>query len=443
METQSFPALTRHLLRLRRGVSGALLGGTVVLLTGAVLRLLSLTLPPQVWALVPLAALTGWLLRREPERELLWAGRRLGVGGRLAALQLLHARGEEGLAALVRRELAQANPRWIRLFSGRGIALAASIVCLAVAAFLLVPSPAPGEPTPLPQPLADSTATATSPEPESQAEDPSPQAPPQRMEIPDELAATLPFQDLLAEIYGLAPGEGPWASGPLEEGIQAQQGLLRRLSQELSRLAPDGLSQEEKATLLPLIQQVPRQDLRQELLRLVERGDEGAAEEAAQAVEAVRRAGEELAQAAGSPAEASSGPPEQGQEGEAPAPEAVAEGGGASDVALGEELRGEERAKEGELAGLAPGESGTGAADAQPEGAAAQPNAPQVRPGEGPARGYLAVGVPVEPEGQAPVGSGTYSPQAAELVLRGQGVPLELRGVVRRYFEMLAQGGNR
>jgi len=93
--------------------------------------------------------------------------------------------------------------------------------------------------------------------------------------------------------------------------------------------------------------------------------------------------------------------------------------------------------------GLAPGEAETGEEEAPPQGAAARTTAPEVRPGEGPARGYLATGVPVESGGEAPPTGGVYSPERAELVLTGRGVPLELRGVVRRYFELLAQGGSR
>jgi len=103
-----------------RGLGGALLSGAGVLLAGVALRSFSVSLPGWVWIAVPAGALLGAFLPREPERELLWAGYRLGVGGRLAALRLLLARGEEGLAGLLGRELAAVRPRWARLFFARG-----------------------------------------------------------------------------------------------------------------------------------------------------------------------------------------------------------------------------------------------------------------------------------------------------------------------------------
>ena len=66
----------------------------------------------------------------------------------------------------------------------------------------------------------------------------------------------------------------------------------------------------------------------------------------------------------------------------------------------------------------------------------------EVSPGEGAARGYLAAGVPVEPEGAPPTGALALSPGEVDLILRGRGVPPELRGVVRRYFEIPSQGGD-
>ncbi|HAF70390.1 TPA: hypothetical protein DCL37_03415 [Candidatus Acetothermia bacterium] len=407
------------------------------------MRAFSLVLPAPAWAFIPLGAITGAFFPREPERELLWAGRRLGAGGRLAALWLLLARGEEELAGLLLGELETRKHGWIGLFSGRGAYLTILITGLSLVAFLLVPNPSTSGPAPFLQPPEESVTAQAElpPEVEAQAGMPSPPAAPERMEFPDDFAS-VPLQDLLAEIYGLAPGEAPGATGQLEGEIEAQRGLLRKLSQTLFRLAPGGLSPEERKAVLPLIQQVARKDLREELLRLVERGDQGAAEEAAQAVEAVRRAGEEVAKRGASSAEASRGPSEEDSKGETAPPPTAVEGGAPSGVDLDHWLWGEER-KEGELAGLAPGEDEIETTERSPEGVQAHPISPEVRPGEGPARGYLAMGVPVESGGEVPSAGGTYSPERAELVLRERGVPLELRGVVRQYFELLAQGGSR
>ena len=48
----------------------------------------------------------------------------------------------------------------------------------------------------------------------------------------------------------------------------------------------------------------------------------------------------------------------------------------------------------------------------------------------------------MEPEGAPPTGALALSPGEVDLILRGRGVPPELRGVVRRYFEIPSQGGD-
>ncbi len=444
MEAQALLMRSLKLLRLRRGLGGAAFASTGLLLCGAVLHLLGGELPAPAWAVVPVGAAIGALLPRDPERGLLWAGRRLGVGGRLAALWLVLAREEGGLAELLRRELCETKLEWIRLLTGRGTAATALSLSLSLAAFLLLP------------PISPSTGVVPSSElkeavlPEEATSEPAPEtevavqpAAPERLALPEDVATSLPFQDLLAEIYGLTPTEGPLASGELTDEVQAQQGLLRQLAQELSQLAPGGLSQTEQRALLPLIQQLAREDLREQLVRLVEQADEEAAQQAVQAVEAVRRAEEELMQKGSTPTARAGKGTEAGQgEGQPALATASGEGGvpaaGERPESLGEELAEEE----GELAGLAPGEDSSGGEEPPLGQATAKPVAPEVRPGEGGARGYLAAGVPVEPEGAAPGGTAAYSPEEAELVLRARGVPLELRGVVRRYFEILSQGGD-
>lgn len=436
MEARSLLRRAGWLVRARRGL--ALAGGCALglLAVGTGLRLFGGGLPPLAWTATVAGFLIGLVLPRPKEKALLWAGRRLGVGARLAALELLHSRGEAALAGRLQRELGGIRPRWWGIFTGRCDVAGILALAAGLALFFLLPplslAPRPASLLPAAQ------EQAAQAEPEPQEPEPPNLAEPARLALPQATSSGLPFQDLLAEVYGLSQGEGALAAGEgLESGIQAQRELLRELAQELARLAPQGLSPEEQRTLVPMIQELARRDLRERLLHLIGEGDEESAREAAQAVEAVRRAGEALAQAAQGGGEAAQGPGEEG---------------GAPLLAMGEEgppAPGEQPApageepveEEGALAGLAPGEPSTGEAAPAPE-APAQDVAVEVRPAEGAARGYLAAGVPVEPEGAPPTGSPIFSPGEVELILRGRGVPPELRGVVRRYFEILSQGGD-
>ena len=439
MEAQSLLSRASWLLRARRGLAVAGGCGFGLLVAGTGLRLVGGALPPVVWTATAAGFLAGVVLPQPKGEALLWAGRRLGLGARLAALELLHVRGEEALAGRLQRELGAIKPCWRGIFLG-GAELAGSLALAAVLAlFLLLPplSPAPGRLSPPAAPAEPAAQAEPGPQ---RSEPPSPAEPP-RLAPPPAIPSGLPFQDLLAEVYGLSAGEGALAAGEgLESGIQAQRELLRELAQELARLAPQGLTQEEQQTLVPMIQELARRDLRDRLLRLIGEGDEEAAREAAEAVAAVRRAGEALAQAARLQGGEAQGPGEGGEE-------------GAPLLAVGEEgppAPGDQPAppgegpaeQEGALAGLAPG--GPLARETPPplsEGPAREV-AVDVRPGEGAARGYLAAGVPVEPEGMPPAGSPALSPGEVDLILRGRGVPPELRGVVRRYFELLSQGGD-
>lgn len=432
MEARSLLRWVNWLVRTRRGLASA--GGCAfgLLVAGTGLRLCGGTLPTLAWTATAAGFLAGVVLPYPEGKALLWAGRRLGMGARLAALALLHARGEEALAGRLRRELGAIKPRWSGIFLGP-VEVAGTLALVAVLAlFSLLPPSSLAPPRVSLPAAAEEAAAQAETEPGAQRPEPPGLTEPARLALPQAIPGGFPFQDLLAEVYGLRAGDGTLAAGEgLESGIQAQRELLRELAQELARLAPQGLPQEGQQTLVPMIRELARRDLRERLLRLIGEGDEEAIREAEEAVEAVRRAGEALARAARLQGGEAQGPGEGEEEG-APLP-AVGEEGPPVPGEQPAPPGAEPAEQEGALAGLAPPVAAGPAREV----------AVDVRPGEGEARGYLAAGVPVEPEGAPPTGSLALSPGEVELILRGRGVPPELRGVVRHYFEILSQGGDK
>ena len=59
---------------------------------------------------------------------------------------------------------------------------------------------------------------------------------------------------------------------------------------------------------------------------------------------------------------------------------------------------------------------------------------------EGPMRAYLVPRVPGEPASAPAAPPTALAPHEVEVVLRARGIPVELRDLVRRYFELI--GGN-
>jgi len=428
-------------VRIRDGLELAGLGAVGCLLVGIGLKAFGGKLTPLAWLVVPVLFLLGGARPRDWERAYLNAGRRLGIGGRLAAARLLHVRGERALYGLLVAEISARRAKAWRLLCGRLEATGVVLLLGLCALFVFIPAP-PSNPA-LPPPEEAQGEEAKSPPVEDEVQ--GALAPPARLYLEGDASARLPFQELLAQVYGLTQASGPWAEPRDFEGqVAAQQGLLRRLAQQLAELSPGGLSQEEQQALLPLAQEVARKDLQEDLLRLIKRGDEQAAEEAAEAIQAVRKAGEELAQ------DAQGFLPEGAQAEAAPSSEGAGGGqvvpSGASDIPGTGELaaeRGEQPGKEGELAGLEAGEEIPEAGPPAERRPSAREVAPSLNPGEGPMRGYITAGVPVESGGAMPEGGLAFSPGRAELILRGRGVPVELRGVVRSYFEIVTQGDSR
>lgn len=429
-------AQVRRWARAQGGLRAGLVATAMVLVATAAGRLLGVLLPAGVWLAVPAAALAAWAWPLD-EKGLLQAGRRLGVGERVAALDVLVQRGARALVGPLLAEIAALRRRMWRLVLGP-LEIGAAVVALGLAlAVGTVPfptrSPAAGETPPLGTALTEAPSPAgllpAEPRPE-----PSPTVP--GYPTPADAPTYSPYADLLAAVLGL---EGDLAGGLRGEELTArlaqEEGLLRTLAERLAQVGAGGLSPSERAGLLPLAQEVARADLRERLGQLLNQGDEPAAREARDAVTAVlqalERTGEDAGGGLGSPASGSS---------------AAARHPVLGAEAAHPELNGvnghEPLDRDGDDLGIA----GTAAGDPLQPGPAeewgpTQEGKPQVArgTGEGPLRAYLVLGVPGEPAG--PGGTPTaLSPQEVEVILRARGIPPELRHLVRRYFELI--GGN-
>ncbi|GAB4304945.1 MAG: hypothetical protein Kow0097_02630 [Candidatus Bipolaricaulota bacterium] len=427
----------RRWARIRNGVRAGLAGTVAVLAAILVGRGVGTVLPAGVWLAVPVLAASGGAWPLTWDRVLLRAGRRLGVGERLAALAVLARRGTPAFREPLLAEIESVGRQPWRLVAGPAEIVASALSCGLALAVGLLPA---REPPPPPAASAIGPALVVEiapPGPEAE-EFERPSAVPSFPALAD-LPGYSPYPDLLAAVLGLEDG---FADGLSEEEVIArlatEEGLLRRLVERIAAAAPEGISPSERAELAPLAEGVARQDLRERVEELLDQGDEGAAAEAVQAVEAVleaaERAGEGQGPAAGGGPSAPSFPPDVAIEGLEP--ELLPQGAGARGAV--------------EDAGLvagepvdAPGTSGGEPLEAGPEGGwgslPAEAERVPTAGGEGPLRSYLVPAIPGEPPSTAQAPS-VLTPQEVEVVLRARGIPLELRDLVRHYFELI--GGN-
>lgn len=425
----------RRWARIRNGVRAGLAGTVAVLAAILVGRSVGTVLPAGVWLTVPVLAASGGAWPLTWDRVLLRAGRRLGVGERLAALAVLTRRGTPAFRELLLAEIESVGRQPWRLVAGPAEIAASALSCGLALAVGFLPA---REPPPPPAPAIGPALVVeiAPPGPEEGVERPS--AVPSFPALAD-LPGYSPYQDLLAAVLGLEDG---FADGLSEEEVIArlatEEGLLRRLAERITAAVPGGISPSERAELAPLAERVARQDLRERVEELLDQGDEGAAAEAAQAVEAVleaaERAGEGQGPAAGGGPAEPGFPPHVAIEGLEP--ELLPGGAGARGAI--------------EDAGLvagepvdAPGTSGGEPLEAGPDGEWGSPPTEMERVptagGEGPLRSYLVPAIPGEPPPTAHAPS-VLTPQEVEVVLRARGIPPELRDLVRRYFELI--GGN-
>lgn len=435
----------RRWARARNGLRAGLGSAAAILAAALAGDAVGISLPAEVWLGIPALALVGWGWPLPWERFLLRAGRRIGVGERLAAADVLVRHGAPALLGPLLAEIAALRPRMWRILVGPlELGACALALCLALAVGLIPvrrPSPAVAV---SPPPEATVTETVAPPAPTPDPPDPPDAVPgfPAHADAP----AYSPYQDLLAAVLGL---DGDLAGGLLGEALTArlaqEEGLLRQLAEWIAAAAPGGLSPSERADLVPMAQEVARADLRERLQRLLDREDEAAAREAATAVTAVIEAAERVEgdgdPGAGGPPGADAGAtaqrpaPGEGAGGEIPELNGInglnghdgLDAGGRSDIA-------------GTAAGdpLDPGPAGEwdSAQDAAAPTAVGAGDA-----GEGPIRAYIVPGIPGEPPPTPSATPTALTPHEVDIILRARGVPAELRDLVRRYFELVAGGG--
>ncbi len=443
MGEQAILARVRRWARARNGLRAGLAAVAAVLGAAVAGRWTGADVPLHTGLAVPGLALLGamWPLG---ERTLLRAGRRLGVGERFAALDVLSRRGSGVLLRLLHAEIVAARPPLWRLVAGPvEYGVLALVVGLALAGLFAPPVGVRSGAVAFPTPDGDLVGTVPGPEPTAEAV--GPQLAQELTVYPSlaEVPTYSPYPDLLAAVLGLASELGGMTGEEVVARLAAEEGLLRQLAEGLAAAAPGGLTPAERAQLAPLAREVARPDLRSRLEDLLGQGDEGAAREAARAVEAVREA-----------ADRARGGGDQ-------VPSEVADLGSSTGSGVTTSDPGEDDNPSGARANLSDVEGGDPFAGGEDEfglpglagGVPFEPGPPGewsltpseedpalVRGEEGPLRAYIVRGIPGEPLPGPPSEPAALSPQEVEVVLRTRGVPPELRDLVRRYFELI--GGN-
>lgn len=446
MDTPAILTEVKRWVRVRNGLRAGLSGVVVVLGAAVGVRVAGGALPGAVWYAVPAVAAVGWGWPLGGDRFLLWAGRRLGVGERLAALAVVARRGVSALVGLLQAEIVTARPRGWRLIAGAvEYGLSALAVVLALAVRFAVPL-GPGAGSPQPPEVAVPTSVPP-PDGATDAVSPAPAEPPGLYPAQAPVAEYSPYQDLLALVLG-AEGAVPGglAGEEVAAWLAAEEGLLRKLAEELAAAAPGGFSASERADLARLARRVARPDLRARLEELLHQEGERPARQAVEAVRAVLDATERARETGTRP---------EGAPGEAPAGIRAAEGTGVGSTrgeGAGEGLLdpadldadGRDELAKGEEGSGPPGTMAGDPLDPMADGDWTRTGGgevPYVVGGrEGPRRAYIVPGTPGEPPSGGEIGPVVLSPQEVEVVLRARGVPAELRDLVRRYFELV--GGN-
>jgi len=446
MDAEAILAQVRRWARARNGLRVGLGGAAAILAAALAGYAVGVSLPAEVWLGLPALALVGWGWPLSWERFLLRAGRRIGVGERLAAADVLVCHGAPALLGPLLGEIAALRPRMWRLLVGpMELGACALALCLALAVGL-IPVRSPSLAVAVsPSPEETVTETVAPPAPTPDPPDPPDAVPgyPAHADAP----AYSPYQDLLAAVLGLG---GDLAGGllgeELTERLAQEEGLLRQLIERIAAAAPGGLSPSERADLVPMVQEVARADLRERLQRLLDREDEAAAREAATAVTAVIEAAERVEEENGDPG--SGGSPGTGAGATAQRP-ALGEGAGEEIPELNginglngiNDHDGLDKGGRSDIAGTAAGDPlGPGPAGEWDSAQGAEaPTA--VSAGEGPIRAYVVPGIPGEPPPTPSATSTALTPHEVDVILRARGVPVELRDLVRRYFELITGGG--
>ena len=447
MGEQAILARVRRWTRIRNGLRAGMAALAVVLMAILVGRIVGTSLPGGVGWAIPALVVAGAIWPLAGDRLLLRAGRRLGVGERLAALDVLSRHGARALLSPLHAEIVAARPRGWRLVTGPvEYGMSALALGLALAVAFVPPLGVVSIPVGTDSPDGTLMGTVLSPEPLTETASPLPAEALSLYPSPAEIPAYSPYQDLLAAVLGLdEPELGGLSGDEVAARLAAEEGLLRQLAERIAAAAPGGLSPAERAELAPLAREVARPDLRERLQNLLDQEGEAAAREAAQAVEAVLEAAERASEESDSVSDGSldSGPST------VPSSGTTAMGSVEGESAEGEvvnpsDVGGHDPLLDGEGEFTIPGLAGGGPLEPGPADGwgptSAEEDSDVVRGGAGPMRAYVVPGIP----GESPSGPRTdpvaLSPQDVEVVLRAREIPVELRDLVRRYFELI--GGN-
>lgn len=427
---QRIPARVAWLLRARRSFLALSLALSLWLGVRLFAPIPGFPGPLALAVLGPLAAFIGFIW----PLSVRWVrvGRRLGLGGKLAGLVAAVKTGETAFASPLASQISFSS--W-RLFFPEVLVL---LPVLALTGFLLIPV-RPSKPDqeilpPEASPAVEGVVEiAPSPQPQKAERQGSwarvlPHFP---QDFPQALA---PYADLLAELLGeeVLPEE-VW------ERLSREEGLLRALATLLAEASAQGWTREMREEFAQLVPELSGLGLG--LPPSPTPQETGAAAEAQGALA--------LAPGSSSPeGEATSSAdqkavPSQG-EGEA---QALAPAGEV--IGMDTEEEGNWRAK------LEDAEDGLGLGAGWEKGEPGPLGPPlvppkleevvpvPVKPGAGPVRQGFALGLPGEIPKEEPAGAASVSPGEAELLLGAKELPADLRELVRRYFQLLAEGGDR
>lgn len=430
-KAQAILGKVRLVLRLRRALFALSASLFFELLLFQILRISGRPLFPPIFFWASLApAFLAFLFPLRFSRVLFWASRRLGLGGKLPGLAAALSRKNMVFVAALLEDLV---PRWSRLLFPEAFSfLPALFLC---GLFLLPPPSAmisePGstamESVSIPvESAAEERASRAS---SSGAEKEIPRFPPGTSRFS-------PYPLILAGLYG--------EEVTLEEALRRlseEEGLLRRLAELLGRASGEPGSEEIAQEMAEILSAL-RPDLQQALSQALEPGNEDFPE--AQAIVAAALEGlSNLQRDAEAAAGEEGGEVALGTEGVPAGPGEFREPTG--EILLDEEAQPQMRKE------LEEAEEGLGLGAGWERGEPVQPGAPEerdveaepvltpVRPGEGPWRTGVALGLPGENPGEEE-GLYTVSPQEVEILLRERPLPPGLRELVRRYFELLSGG---
>ncbi|HAZ30418.1 TPA: hypothetical protein DCY65_02470, partial [Candidatus Acetothermia bacterium] len=243
MDAQAILAQVARWARARNGLRTCLGATAAGLAATLAARTVGTSLPEEMWIGIPILTLVGWGWPLSRERLLLWAGRRLEVGERLAAANVLTRYGASGLLGPLLAEIGDLRPRLWRLLLGpRELGASALVLGLALSVGLVpLGTRAPVGPV---LPMADAALVETTlPEPTPEQPELAPPAVVPTFPAQADLADYSPYLDLLAAVLGL---EDELAAGLLGDDLAArlarEEGLLRRLAERLPGGAPRGRS---------------------------------------------------------------------------------------------------------------------------------------------------------------------------------------------------------